>query len=652
MLGSVAAVRPQLIWRHATQVAARSVGLSTVRGKMAGMTASGLERARQALRRGDLEALLGERECAWLDVKDGIYPLDRPKGAEELAKDVAAFANNPDGGLLVVGFATTKEHDEEIVDALNPVPRRLVNLDQHRQVIATRILPALREVTVEWIDRGNDTGVLVIDIPAQPRSSQLFAILAPTGTAELSKIAVAVPVRNGDGTRWLRPHEIRHFIGLGYANSGDGAAILAAIQAPRDEQPQHTVGGGSDPSWTGILQQAVSDLAAQGVTLGDPVSDADPIGPGVAQHFRVPGYQAGWVLCAQPGHRPVAVADEIWQTLRDQGSGAPDGDALGALGFPSGDPAIVRIVDQDATTVKLSGGRWGRGQLLPDPDPGGRGWWWEPDPTPSTMTSAATRSWTGSQHPPQLRARVLAILPFADADTAMLTPELLDALLPQLPFSALAGFTTILSLRRGGELPASTWVPGANGNASDRLSQASLITAPDGEPALSAEVMMTLPPASRGSAVITCAEVRIENFDAWARALHDPVTDLRWSVDDLVDFFVAAWDTATELLPRLIDAGGNGFSRRGQWGGVPQVELSINVESRHDHQADRQLVLADVLDLESLGPSDRRDQLTELFVSVPSVPGLDADSRRRLLRSVLVEMAHRYGFMQVRENTF
>lgn len=618
------------------------------------MTASGLERARQALHRGDLEALLGERECAWLDVKSGIYPLDQPKGPEELVKDVAAFANTPHGGLLVVGFTTRKEHGEEIVEALNPVPRRLIDLDRYRQVIATRVLPALREVTVEWIGRENDLGVLIIDIPAQPRSSQLFAVPAPTGTTEVSQTAVAVPVRRGDATTWLRPHEIRHFIGLGWGNSGDGvdklAAALAGIRAPREEEPKYTVGVGVS-GWSGVFQQAVGDLADRGVRLGDPQSDVDPIGPGVAQHFRSAGQQTGWVLCAQPRHRPVAVAEEIWQALREQGSGSPDGDALGALGFPVGDRATTRVIDQDATVVPLTGGRWGRGVLRRDPASGGRSWWWEPDPVADTTTSSATHSWTGSPTPPQLRARVLAILPFVDADTAKITPDRRDTVLPELPFSALAGFITNLSRRRGRELPAGVWVPGANGNTSDRLSHTSEITAPDGEVALAAEVMMALPPTSLSSAVITCAELRVQNFDAWARALHDPVPDLRWSVDDMVEFFVTAWDAATELLPRLVEDLGD-RATAGRWGGVPRVELSISAEGRRIHQPDDQLVLADVLDLTRFGSGDGRGPLTKLFVSVSAAPGLDAESRRHLIRSALAEMAHRYGFMQVRESTF
>ncbi|WP_236793848.1 hypothetical protein [Amycolatopsis sp. GM8] len=506
-------------------------------------------------------------------------------------------------------------------------------------------------MAVDWISCTDELGVLVIDIPAQPRSSQLFAVPAPNGTTEPSKIAVGVPIRRGDGTTWLRPHEIQHFVGLGWVNSGDEiaklAAAVASIQAPqRAEEPAHTIGGG-EPGWSGIFQKAVGDLAGQGLVLGEPVTDVDPIGPGVAQHFAVPGEPSGWVLCAQPKYRPVAVAEEIWQALQDHGSGAPDGDALAALGFPAGDATATGVIDRHATEVPLSGGRWCPGRLLRDR--GGHGWRWDPDPIATTTTSAATRNWTAAATPPQLRARVLATLPWDDLSGVKITPDRLNALLPELPISQLAGFTTNLSRRRGRDLPAGTWGMGPNDNASDGLSYASEITAPDGEIALSAEVMMTLPPAARSSAVITCAEVRVENFDAWARALHaDPRPDLRWTADDLLEFFVAAWETATELLPRLI----RNPAAASRWSGAPLVEFSVCTEQRHD-QAGGQLVLRDVLDLEPFGPNGKRGgELPGLLVSLPTVPGLAADTRRRRARSALVDMAHSYGFMQVREDTF
>ncbi|MFF1569806.1 helix-turn-helix domain-containing protein [Streptomyces sp. NPDC058293] len=50
-------------------------------------------------------SLLGLRETQWLDAKGGPYQLANPRSVEELAKDVAAFAN-VGGGLIVIGIAT------------------------------------------------------------------------------------------------------------------------------------------------------------------------------------------------------------------------------------------------------------------------------------------------------------------------------------------------------------------------------------------------------------------------------------------------------------------------------------------------------------------------------------------------------------------
>ena len=122
---------------------------------------------REALRAGQPEGLVGLPECAWLDVKGEIYVLDTPYGAEELLKDVAAFANAQGGGLLLVGFSTTKENGQEIIDLVRPVPRAVVDIDRHRKLL-DRIIPVPRYVSVDWVDCGDGKGILVIDVPAQP----------------------------------------------------------------------------------------------------------------------------------------------------------------------------------------------------------------------------------------------------------------------------------------------------------------------------------------------------------------------------------------------------------------------------------------------------------------------------------------------------
>ena len=72
--------------------------------------------ARAALRAGAPTDLLGLAECGWLDVKAGVYRLDDPAKALELAKDVAAFANTGTGGMILVGYTTRKHYDREIID--------------------------------------------------------------------------------------------------------------------------------------------------------------------------------------------------------------------------------------------------------------------------------------------------------------------------------------------------------------------------------------------------------------------------------------------------------------------------------------------------------------------------------------------------------
>lgn len=156
------------------------------------------------------------------------------------------------------------------------------------------------------------------------------------------------------------------------------------------------------------------------------------MGPGLVQHFDVPTELGGWVLCVRPNQRPVAVAGEGWQALQDEGSGAPDGDALGALGFPAGNTTTTRVGDRQTARAELSGGRWGPGWLRRASD--GQGWRWEPMPKPDTTMSASSRNWTSTPTPPQLRARVLATLPWADTDDLAITTPRLEAFVHALPF--------------------------------------------------------------------------------------------------------------------------------------------------------------------------------------------------------------------------
>ncbi|MFD3519271.1 RNA-binding domain-containing protein [Streptomyces sp. NPDC058653] len=198
------------------------------------MAKKSIEDVRQALRDRRFDELLGLRECNWLDVKSGPYQFTNPAGAEELVKDVAAFANAAGGGLLLIGFKTIADHDSEIISELRPIPRSLVDLDRYRKLIYERIIPTMRDLHVEWIVCENQKGVLCIDIPAQPVGSRPFAVPGPNGgRGKPNDTSVAVPLRVGDGTHWLTQGELQRLLAAGWAaTGGPGAALATQNHAP------------------------------------------------------------------------------------------------------------------------------------------------------------------------------------------------------------------------------------------------------------------------------------------------------------------------------------------------------------------------------------------------------------------------------------
>jgi len=69
--------------------------------------------------------------------------------------------------------------------------------------------------------------------------------------------------------------------------------------------------------------------------------------------------------------------------------------------------------------------------------------------------------------------------------------------------------------------------------------------------ALSAEVMAALP-GQMDSSVVTCADVRLADLQAWAEALAASGApghhDLRLSVEEVTEALTVAWQTAAERL--------------------------------------------------------------------------------------------------------
>jgi hypothetical protein len=169
-----------------------------------------LSEVRRVLGDGRLEALVGMRECGWLDAKREPYKLGQPEQDAELLKDTVALAN-ANGVVLVIGLETTRQDGRDVITGLRPIEKKTVNLEQIRMRIRARSVPLIRNLSVKWIPVDDVRGFLVIDVLAQPESEKPFVV---KGRSEAD--GVRVPIRDDDGTHWLSDEEIQRLLSSGW----------------------------------------------------------------------------------------------------------------------------------------------------------------------------------------------------------------------------------------------------------------------------------------------------------------------------------------------------------------------------------------------------------------------------------------------------
>ncbi|MGW4232220.1 RNA-binding domain-containing protein [Streptomyces sp. NPDC004980] len=579
-------------------------------------------------------SLLGLRETQWLDAKGGPYQLANPRSVEELAKDVAAFANGG-GGLIVIGIATRLEHGEEVLDHIVKVDPDAVNLDQIRKLIRQWVTPVPRGVRVGW-SGGDGERVAFIDIPAQAVDA-LFVVPAPVGKAGSSRTdTVAVPMRDGDSTRWLPRTEIQQLLSAGVRASGMPAAqALTELvrQAVSEAGPDGGLRVGQGlPDREREMRAAYERLAGEG--LGQPAGEAWARGAAALQdlHHERDG-EPGWVLCLVAGCPAVAIAAPVWQAIVEAGRHAPGQDPLAATGLPRPpeDTDTPWVIAAGSRSVDVDGGSWGAGRLTCS----GRGVWrWQPLSRFSVNQGRSAENWTAGQTP-ALRLRAVVNLPWAETGTLEISKPRRTLLEQQLPYSAVAGAVTLLSRRRGAELPATCWERGPFGNSARSFSYSCTIAGPDGGPALKASVMLALP-TTMESTVVACSDVLVEDPQAWAAAV-GPGWDTRLGFDEVQAVLLSTWETAAELLPDLV-----GDPAGLSWAAPPTTELRVTCEQPATNGV--LPALDSLVDLASLGTNDGRTR-SRMAVTITAAPAMGRAERQSLLREALVHMAREFGYV-------
>jgi hypothetical protein len=598
-----------------------------------------------AVRSDGLESVIGLRECAWLDAKEKAYKLGHPAQDAELCKDVVALAN-AGGGLLLIGYGTDRRGRREVLARLAPVPGDGVNVEQYRMILRSRVYPDIRDLEVEWVPADDREGVLAIYVPRQRETDKLFVIRGRT-MAE----GIRVPVRDDDGTRWVEPEGLQRLISGGW-NALDSASILSLLEAAhrrpvRPPEPTVAVGQGL-PGYKAAFEDAYRRAGGKPV-LGSPIDEVIDCGPGGAQMFKGGPRGEPAVLCALPGHPAIAVAASIWEILEGMGGGAAHHGGLAAVGFPAAEDAEgsggqAALIPADASEVAVDGGSWGAGRLRRSDR--GTGWLWEPALRLDFNIWHSSR-WT-VQEPTDLQIRALASLPWVADPPLKISIPVRERLLQALADSELSGWVEDLSCRRGVHLPAPTW-KWATGQGTWQSSRSAhcrmTVPGPDGDPALTAEVMTQLPDGLHLTAVLGVAELRI-NFQSWAAALRaagaasaQPEA-LRLTVPELASFYTVAWATATQLAPLTAVESPLAMPPAGP----PRVEFEFKVSPYHDSNP-HTIRLDDVLDLSAFGPPTSDSHRQEGGFGITASLNMPDLQRRALINEQLAGLAQSWGYI-------
>jgi hypothetical protein len=252
------------------------------------------------------------------------------------------------------------------------------------------------------------------------------------------------------------------------------------------------------------------------------------------------------------------------------------------------------------------------------------------------------------QGPTDLQIRAIASLPWVTDPPLKIGIPGRQRLIKALTGSELSTWIEGLSLRRGVRLPASKW-EWASGQGSWQSDQSAhcrmTVLGPDGDPALTAEVMTQLPNGMYLDAVLGVAELRV-NFEPWAEALTragaapSPREALRLTVKELASFYTVAWTTATLLAPLTAVESPLGMPPAGP----PRIEFDFKVSPYHG-STPSMIQLNDVLDLSVFGSptSDNHRQHGGFGIIAPL--HLPAGQRQALIEEQLVGLGQAWGFI-------
>ncbi|MFA7653443.1 MAG: hypothetical protein WCX97_00155 [Candidatus Magasanikbacteria bacterium] len=187
----------------------------------------------------DFTGLLGQLENEYFDAKSQIYNLNDDRVKQELAKDVASFANL-DGGYIIIGLRTapSKLYDGDEVVELVPIDKNLINTSQYEGIIKDWIYPGIKGFSAKWLPHTTDAskGYLIIDVPPQDSSTKPFLINRFVGTKKNSTIIFGYAERRSDKSESKKIEDIQSIMRLGLNFESNIKERFDSIEAMLNQQ--------------------------------------------------------------------------------------------------------------------------------------------------------------------------------------------------------------------------------------------------------------------------------------------------------------------------------------------------------------------------------------------------------------------------------